>query len=61
MELTPAQKSKLLNRAVDLLEEVDVLVQKALSDSDVCYETHNRIQDLIDDLVSDIVEFDSVA
>ena len=61
MELTPAQKSKLLNRAVDLLEEVDVLVQKALGDSDVCYETHNRIQDLIDDLVSDIVEFDSVA
>ena len=61
MSLTPAQKSQLLNRAVDLLERVDALVQKALGDTDVCYETHNRIQDLIDDLVSDIVEFDSVA
>ena len=61
MSLTPAQKSQLLNRAVDMLEEVDVLVQKALGDTDVCYETHNRIQDLADDLVSDIVEFDSMA
>ena len=61
MELTNAQKSKLLYEAVDLLERVDALVQKALGDTDVCHETHNRIQDLADDLVSDIVEFDSMA
>ena len=59
MSLTNAQKSQLLNRAVDMLEDVDVLVQKALGVSDVCYETHNRIQDLIDDLICDIAEFDN--
>jgi hypothetical protein len=59
--LTAANKSKLLNDAVDLLEQVDMLVQKALGDTDVCYETHNRIQDLKEDLISDIVEFDHQA
>ena len=56
-----AEKSKLLNEAVDLLEQADALVQRALGACDVCYETHTRIQDLVDDLVCDIVEFDSEA
>ena len=57
--LTAKNKSKLLNDAVDLLEQVDMLQQKALGASDVCYENSTRIQNLIDDLIADIVEFDS--
>ena len=56
--LTAKNKSKLLNDAVDLLEQVDMLVQKALGDSDVCYDLHTRIQDIVDDLITDIAEFD---
>ena len=58
--LTAKQKSDLLNQAVDLLEQADALQQKAIgADTDVCYEYHNRIQELIEDLVADIVEFDN--
>lgn len=56
--LTNKQKSKLLNDAVDLLEQVDMLVQKALGDTDVCYETHNRLEELKEDLIADIIGFD---
>jgi hypothetical protein len=57
--LTAKNKSKLLNDAVDLLEQVDMLQQKALGASDVCRDNHERIWDLIEDFVADIVEFDS--
>ena len=57
--LTAKNKSKLLNDAVDLLEQVDMLQQKALGAGDVTYENSIRIQGLIDDLIADIVEFDS--
>lgn len=60
-KLTAQNKSKLLSDAVDLLEQVDMLVQKALGDTDVCYETHNRLEELKEDLIADIVEFDSQA
>jgi hypothetical protein len=59
--LTAKNKSKLLNDAVDLLEQVDMLVQKALGDSDVCYDLHNRLEELKEDLIADIVEFDNNA
>ena len=58
--LTAKQKSDLLNQVVGLLEQADVLQQQALGDSDVCFDNHTRIQDLIDDLVADIVELDSM-
>ena len=58
MELTAKQKSALLNKAVDLLEQADALIQQALGASDVCYDTHTRLADIVDDLVADIVEFD---
>ena len=58
MELTNAQKSKLLNEAADLLERADALVQRALGDSDMCYEYSTQLQNIIDDIVTDIVEFD---
>ena len=57
--LTAKNKSKLLNDAVDLLEQVDMLQQKALGACDVAEDNHMRIQDLIDDLIADIVELDS--
>lgn len=57
--LTAKQKSKMLNDVVDLLEQADALQQKAIgADTDVSYEYHNRIQDLIDDMIGDIAEFD---
>ena len=52
--VTAKNKSKLLNNAVALLEQVDMLQQKALGDSDY----HNRIQELIEDLIAAIVEVD---
>lgn len=48
------QQAQLLRKAVELLEQADALQQQALGDSDVCYETHNRIADLIEDLEEDI-------
>ena len=56
--MTNAQKANLLRKAMELLEDADVLVQQALGDSDVCYETHTRIQDLVDDLRCDVQEFE---
>lgn len=57
MEANP-RKAALLRKAMDLLDEADALVQQALGDSDVCYEMHNAIQDLIDDLRYDVIEFE---
>ena len=56
--LTSKQKSIMLNRVVELLEEADALQQKVLGACDVCEDNHNRIQDVIDDVISDIVELD---
>ena len=53
-----ANKAALLRKAMELLEEADVLVQEALGASDVCYEMHNAIQYLVDDLRYDIIEFE---
>lgn len=58
MELTAKQKSKLLNKAVDLMEQADALIQQALGATDVCYETSTQLQNVIDDVIADIVEFD---
>ena len=51
-----AKQNELLLQAVDLLEQADALVQRALGASDVCYETHNRIQGIVEDLLCDIQE-----
>jgi hypothetical protein len=57
--LTNKEKSALLNKAVDMINEADALVQQALGDSDVTWETHIALQSIADDIVSDIIEFDS--
>ena len=56
--MTDAQKAARLRLAIDALQNADAWVQQALGASDVCYETHNRIQDLIDDLTYDVMELE---
>ena len=52
------QKAKVLRQVIALLDEADALQQSAIGgDTDVSYEYHNRIQDLIDDLEHDVEEF----
>ena len=53
-----AQKAARLRMAIDALHNADAWVQEALGASDVCYETHNRIQDLVDDLTYDVMELE---
>jgi hypothetical protein len=56
--LTNAEKIALLNRVVDLLNEADELQQKALGDCDVCWDNHEAIQGIADDIVVDIEELE---
>lgn len=57
--LTDKDKAQLLRDAMELLQEADALVQQALGATDVCYETHNRIEDIVEDLRCDVMELDS--
>ncbi len=59
--LTVKQKVEKLQEAIALLQDVDALQQAALGDSDVCYENHNTIQNLIDDLADDIEDLQARA
>lgn len=51
-----ARQNALMLEAVEALCNADALVQRALGDCDVCEETHNRIQDIVEDLLCDIQE-----
>jgi len=57
--LTAKEKALKLREAIALLQDVDALVQTALGDTDVCYDTHCQIEELIDELTVDVQEFDS--
>jgi hypothetical protein len=57
--LTNKEKAALLGRAVDLLNEADALVQQALGDSDVTWDTHVAIQGIADDIVVDMEELEA--
>ena len=59
--LTAKQKAEMLSRVVDLLNEADALQQQALGDSDVCWDNHEAIQDIADDIVLDMIEFEGQA
>ena len=59
--LTAQEKADKLREAIALLMDVDALVQTALGDTDVCYDTHCQIEELIDELTVDVQEFDSIA
>jgi hypothetical protein len=54
--LSNNEKAARLRMAINALENADAWIQEALGDTDVCYETHNRIQDLVDDLEADVVD-----
>ena len=56
--MTNAQKAARLRMAIEALENADAWVQEALGACDVCEETHNRIQDLVDDLTYDVMELE---
>jgi hypothetical protein len=56
--MTDAQKADLLRQAIDLLMDVDALQQKAIGESDVCRDNHERIMDLVEDLVVDVMELE---
>ena len=51
-----ANQNALLIQAVDLLEQADALIQKALGQSDACYETCTQLQNIVEDLLCDIQE-----
>lgn len=58
MELvTNKQKADKLREAIALLQDADACMQAALGASDVCYDTHCAIQNIIDDLEVDVEEF----
>lgn len=59
--LTNKDKAQLLRDAVEMLNEADRLQQLALGDSDVCWDNHEAIQGIADDLVLDIVELEGQA
>ncbi len=46
-----AKQNELLLQAVELLNEADCLVQKALGASDECYELHNAIENAAEDVL----------
>lgn len=58
--MTNADKANLLREAMELLERVDALQQEALGASDVCEDNHNRIQDLVDDFMYDVLELEGM-
>ena len=55
MQLTNAQRADKLREAIALLQDVDALQQTAIADvgaySEVCYELHNELDNIIDTLV----------
>ncbi len=54
-----AERSKLLNKAVDLLHEADALLQQAMGAGDECYAIHSNIENAADDIVDVIIACDS--
>jgi hypothetical protein len=57
--LTDKDKAQLLRDAMELLMDADALIQQALGATDVCYETHNRIEDIVEDLRCDVMELEA--
>ena len=55
--LTNKERAERLQMCIALLEDVDAMQQVALGDSDVCFDNHCRIQDLIEDFTADVELF----
>lgn len=55
-------KADLLRKAIELLQEANALQQKAIGEgTDVCYEYHTRIEDLVDDMMHDVIDLEARA
>ncbi len=50
LNVITAEQAAKLAKAVELLNEVDVLVQEGLGACDFCYEAHTLLENLQDDL-----------
>jgi hypothetical protein len=61
MQLTNKQKADKLREAIALLMDVDALQQTAMAemDSDVSYELHNELEEIIDTLEEAIEELEA--
>lgn len=51
-----AKQNELLMQVADLLNEADVLLQKALGASDECYYIHTQIENAAEDVLQYIQE-----
>ena len=64
MQLTNKQKADKLREAIALLQDVDCLQQAAIADveaySEVCYELHNEIDNIIETLEEAVAELEEV-
>jgi len=59
--LTNKDKALKLREAIALLMDVDALQQTAMADmdSDVCYELHNELEEIIDTLREGVEELEA--
>lgn len=58
---TKAQKSKMLNEAVDLINKANALMQKALGADDEVYYIHTQLENAADDITDIIIVLDDGA
>lgn len=54
--MTNAEKTKLLQRAVELIAQAQMLAGTALEDTDARWDMNYALQDVIDDLQADIAD-----
>ena len=63
MQLTNKQRADKLREAIALLQDVDALQQTAIADvdaySEVCYELHNELDNIIDTLSEAMEELEA--
>ena len=52
--LTVQEKIERLEMSIALLRDADCGMQAALGEGDLCYELHNKLEELADDLQSEI-------
>jgi hypothetical protein len=55
--MTTAEKAERLRMAITALQDADALMQEALGATTFCWETHNQIQEIVDELVDKVIEW----
>jgi len=56
--LTAKEKQERLEMAIALLNDADAMIQAALGASDECYEMHNAIEEVIDEVTDRLEEME---